>query len=638
MKQKKEHKHPKSGLKDQSMFLNAANPENWKYYGALAIILLISFIAYSPVLQHGLLAWDDDFYIKNNPLVHSINLKEIFSQPVLGNYHPVTMLTLAIEYQLFGLNGTGYHVVNLLLHLLNVLLVFYTVFLLSDKGGVALVAALLFGIHPLHVESVAWVAELKDLLYAFFFLLSFIFYLKYLKNPQKRFYVIALLLFLVSMLSKAMAASLPVVLILTDYFKGRKINGKILLEKMPFFLLAIVFGIVAIMAQKASGAADIVDFTFLQRILFACYGFITYLFKLVFPWHLSAFYPYPVNNGANIPVYFYAYLILCIGLVVVVIYSLRFTKKIFFSLAFFTATVFLVLQLLPVGNTIMADRYSYIPSIGIFYLAGEGFILLWGKKLKSTAIILLSVFTVFFSVKTYARCGVWENDLTLWTDVISQYDSIELAYYNRGNYLTRENRFEEAVRDFNKAIELKPDYTEAYNNRGNLFSNANRNEAALHDFNKAIELDPGYADAYNNRGNLFLKENRNDKAIHDFNKAIELNPDYAQAYNNRGYLFQKEKRNDEAMDDYNKAIALRPDFAEAYYNKGNLLVEQKEYKEAISAFTKAILFRADYARAYFNRGVAEYYSGSNVAACGDLKKAASLGFQPASDLLHQICK
>jgi protein O-mannosyl-transferase len=637
MKRKKEHKQQKVGKKNPSTTAKDTNSERWKYYSALTIILILSFIIYLPVLQNSFV-WDDDFYIKNNPLIYSINLNEFFTQYVMGNYHPVTMLTLAIEYQFFGLNATGYHAVNLLLHLLNVLLVFYTVFLLSNKIGVALVASLLFGIHPMHVESIAWAVELKDLLYTFFFLLSYFFYLKYLIDPQKKNYTLSLLLFLVSLLSKAMAASLPIVLILTDYFKGRKINGKIFLEKIPFFLLSITFGIVAILAQQSSGATDIIDFAFPQRILFACYGFISYLVKLIFPLQLSAFYPYPVNGGENIPIYLYVYLILFISLVVSVIYSLRFTKKIFFCLAFFTATVFLVLQLLPVGKTIMADRYSYISSIGIFYLAGEGFHLLWSKKLKSTAIILLSIFIVFFSVKTYARCGVWENDLTLWTDVISHYKSIEEAYYNRGNYLIEKNKYDEAIRDFNKAIEVKPDYAEAYNNRGNLFSNANSNDAAMNDFNQAIELSPAYVDAYINRGNLFMKENRNDEAIRDFNKAIELKPDDAQAYNNRGYLYQTEKRNDLAIDDYNKAITLRPDFAEAYYNKGNLLFEEKAYEEAISVFTKAIALKADYAKAYYNRGVVEYYSGRNDAACKDLKKAAGLGFQPAGNLLLQICK
>jgi len=672
MKRKDEHKHHKTENKNLSTSLEPANPERWKYYGALVIILVISFIAYLPVFHNGLLAWDDHSYIKNNPLIYSINLKEIFSQNVLSNYHPLTILTLAIEYQFFGLNATGYHAVNLLLHLLNVMLVFYTIYLLSDKAGVALVASLLFGIHPMHVESVAWAAELKDLLYTFFFLASYIFYLKYLKDLQKKNYAFAILLFLVSLLSKAMAASLPLVLILTDYFKGRKINLKTLSEKIPFFLLAIAFGIVAVIAQKSSGAADVIDFSFPQRILFACYGFISYLFKLIFPLNLSAYYPYPINSGENIPVQYYIYLILFLALIVSVYYSLRFTKKIFFGTGFFALTVFLVLQLLPVGGAVMADRYSYIPSIGIFYLAGEGFYFLWSKKQKLIPIILLGGFAIFFSVKTYARCGVWKNDITLWNDVISKDQTIYEAYINRGNALKNENKNNQALADFNKVIELNPKYALAYYNRGTVFEDEKKYDLALADYNKAIELNPVFSPAYNNRGNLFANINNYDQALTDFNKAIKLNPDYSQAYNNRGNLFVNTNKIDQALADFSKAVELNPGNAKAYNNRGNVLVNKKKYDLAIADFSKAIelnpnnaqpffnrgtildhikkydLAIADFSKvisidpgfiqAYYSRGLAEFYSGRKVEACRDLNHAASLGHQQAADALLQICK
>ncbi|MDQ1296752.1 MAG: O-GlcNAc transferase, partial [Bacteroidota bacterium] len=462
--------------------------ERWKYYSALAIIVLISFFAYIPVFQNGFVLWDDDIYIQNNPLIYSINLKEIFSKYVLGNYHPLTILTLAIEYHFFGLNETGYHAVNLLFHLMNVILVFYAVFILSEKAGVALVASLFFGIHPMHVESVAWAAELKDLLYTFFFLASYILYMKYLKERRKNFYIFALLLFLASLLSKAMAASLPVVLILTDYFKGRIINFASLRDKIPFFLLAVAFGIVAVLAQKSFGATDVVNFTFAQRLVFACYGFISYLFKLFFPLNLSAYYPYPVNSGESIPIQYYAYFILFAGLVTAIIYSIRVTKKIFFGTGFFAITIFLVLQLYPVGGAIMADRYSYIPSIGIFYLAGEGFILLWNKKLKIINVVFLVAFTVFFSVRTYARCGIWNNTMTLWNDVISQYQTIPFVYNNRGNAFVAEKQYDRAFDDFNKAIELDPNYYLAYYNRGNFFMGEKQYERAYTEFSKVINL------------------------------------------------------------------------------------------------------------------------------------------------------
>ena len=460
MKKKIKYKQSQPAKKTPVPIPKTGKSNQWIYY-SLGVILLISFVIYLPVFNNKLLAWDDDLYIKNNPLIYSMNLKEIFSQYVMGNYHPLTILTFAIEYQFFGLNETGYHAVSLLLHLLNVVLVFYSINLLVNKPTVALVASLLFGIHPLHVESVAWAAELKDLLYTFFFLASYIVYLKYLTSEQKKLYVFSLLLFCLSLLSKAMAASLPVVLLLTDYFKGRKINAKALLEKVPFVLLSIGFGVVAIWAQKSSGATEVVNFGLLERIVFACYGFSTYIVQLFFPLHLSAYYPYPIKSTESVPAHYYLYPALFIVMMIALFYSLRSTKKFFFGVGFFAITIFLVLQLLPVGGAIMADRYSYIPSIGIFYLAGEGFNLLLNKKLRVPAFALLAIITVLFSVRTYTRSTIWKDDLTLWNDVISQDQTVPIAYNNRGLIYLNQGKNDTALRDFNKAIDLKPDYATA---------------------------------------------------------------------------------------------------------------------------------------------------------------------------------
>lgn len=604
----------------------------------LILIILISFFAYFPVLQNGLLEWDDYGYLKNNPLIYSINLKEIFSHNVMWNYHPLTILTLAIEYHFFGLNETGYHAVNLLLHLLNVILVFYTVLLLSDKVEVALIASLFFGIHPMHVESVAWVAELKDLLYTFFFLASYISYLKYLKVPQRKFYAFALLLFLASLLSKAMAVSLPVLLVLTDYFRERKINKKNLLEKVPFFLLAIIFGIVAVFAQGDSVATRDLGLSVFQRIIFACYSFITYLIKLILPINLSAFYPYPILNSGVIPFKYYIYVLVVLGIGFGVFYSLCYSKRIFFGLGFFTITIVLVLQLLPVGSAIMADRYSYIPSIGIFYLAGEGLILLWNKKLKLITIALVFVFTIFFSVETYARCGVWGNDMSLWNDVISQFQTAPIAYNNRGLAFLNERSYDKALEDFDKAIKLYPNYTLAYINRGNVLRDKHMYYEALSDYNKAIKLEPNFHKTYFNRGTLFLKNKKSDEALCDFNKAIDLNASYTEAYVNRGLLYMNEKKYDKALADYNKAIDLNPNYFDAYVNRGNLYSMENRYSEAIDSYSKAILLKPNGAIAFYNRGLTEYRLGKKEDACLDLKQASSLGYKPAADALSELCK
>jgi tetratricopeptide (TPR) repeat protein len=356
------------------------------------------------------------------------------------------------------------------------------------------------------------------------------------------------------------AVVLPVVLLLIDYYKGRKITINVLLEKSPFLMISFGAGILSFLLKNQTGSVgDLAVFTFSFRPVFASYGFITYLFKLLFPLNLSAFYPYPMNHGEiYVPLRYYAYLFAIIGLAAYILSSHRQSKKVLFGAGFFIINIFLVLQLLPVGNTIMADRYSYIPSIGIFYLAGEGIIFLWSKNLRWPAIALISGAAILFSIKTYARCGVWKDDMTLWNDVISRDKNVAEAYFNRGILFMNYNKNSEAMSDFNRAIEIKPGFANFYNGRGVIFTREKRINEAINDFSIAIALDPNNAEAYNNRGFVFMRIGRNSEALRDFNKAIELNPGYAQALYNRGNVFANEGKPDEAAKEFNKAKELKP--------------------------------------------------------------------------------
>ena len=634
MKNKKEqNKHNRSNKKPVM-----TSSIDKRYYIGLFIIALITFVAYMPALQNGFV-WDDDDYIRNNPLIRSINIKEIFSQYVMGNYHPLTILGHAFQFQLFELSEKGYHAVNILIHLLNTALVFYAVRHLSEKTIVALVAAALFGVHPIHVESVAWASELKDLLYTFFFLCSYIYYLKYQKDKKRIFYFLSVFLFLLSLLSKAMAASLPVLLLVTDYFKGYKINTKSIMDKVPYFILALIFGIVAIAAQKTSGATDIALYPMHQRIVFASYGFISYLFKLILPLNLCAYYAYPIKEGGEIPGQYYGYLIFLLGLLTYTFYSLRHSKKIFFAIGFFATTVFLVLQLLPVGGAIMADRYSYIPSIGIFYLAGEGFYWLWNKKsLRTFAFIILGTMVIFYSVKTSARCGIWKNGMTLWTDVINQYQTIPQAYINRGIIFANEKKYDESLNDYNKAIQLEPKFSKAYNNKGGLMRTLKRYDEAIANFDKAIELQPKYPIALNNRGLIKNIINKYDEAILDYNKAIEYKPNYPEAFNNRGVAYRNSGRFEESLRDFNKAIELQPNYSKAYNERGVLMFNQNKFDMALNDYNRAIQLQPDYPNAYYNRGICELSIGNKGNACRDLQVAANSGLQYAVDAYNKSCK
>ncbi len=666
-----------SSVKNNSRFIynNAYKSQDFSdrnYLYILGFILAVSFLVYLPVLKNNAFVWDDEGYILNNQAVQSFNLTGIFSDYVMGNYHPFTMLFLAVEHWLFGLNPTGYHVINLFLHLINVLLVYYALCLIGKRKEVAFVASLLFGIHPLHVESVAWASGIKDLLYTLFFLASYIYYLKYFYSQKKKYYFVSILVFTLSLLSKAMAVTLPVLFLLTDYFTGRKITLKALYEKIPFFLLAILFGIIAIIAQKTTGAVIETAFPLLQRFAFACSGFVTYLVKMIFPLHLSAYYPYPVKVGGEIPLFHYFYILIFIVLCALIAFSVRYTKKILYGTGFFTLAIFLVLQLYPVGSAIMADRYSYLSSVGIFYLMGEGFVFLRDKWNKWLPFGLLIVFALIFSAKTYKRGEVWKNNLTLWNDVIGQYQNVPVAYLNRGAEFGREKMPDKALDDFNKAIKLNPGYAKAYYNRavvllekknttsaiddlnkavelnprylqsylkrGNVFLDIREYSKALIDFNKVIELDPNLANAYNERGNIYGFLEKYDLAKDDFSRAIELNPKGSEAFFNRAILYLNLKEFDKALKDLDSTIALNPDDAEALLNRGKIYSNMQKYREAENDFSQVIRINPNNSDAYFNRGLTIYLSGKKDLALNDLTRATAMGNREAARLLSLIYK
>ena len=294
----KQNKESKGGSTATLKNTASSAPSKSRLYLLLACIL--TFVVFLPTLFNGFINFDDPQYISENPIVqsfNSFNLKQIFTSPFVGNYQPITMLTYMVDHALLGLNPKIYHFTNLIFHLLNVIVLYFIFLRVNFNTTTSLIAALLFGIHPLHVESVAWIAARKDVVYAFFFFLSILFYLKYIQQQKKQFYAISILLFILSVLSKAQAVVLPVVLFLFDYILKRKLNKQTILEKIPFFAVSIAFGIMAIMIQRNAGAVQTFSyFPLYQRILFACYGLANYFYKIILPIDLSIFYPYPETN------------------------------------------------------------------------------------------------------------------------------------------------------------------------------------------------------------------------------------------------------------------------------------------------------------------------------------------------------
>ncbi len=540
---------------------------NKKLWYALAGILALTLISYWPALTNGFVNLDDDRYVENNQMIRHFDLKVLFTSYWMGNYHPLVMMVYTWIYSVVQLDPTAYHTVNLIIHLINTALVLFVIVEITGVFEIAVVVSLLFGVHPIHVESVAWVSELKDLMYTCFFLTSLFWYLKYLKNDlNSKYFVFSLLFFLCSLFSKGVGVSLTIVLLLVDYFMGRKMDAKVFIEKIPFFILSIIFGIVAIRAQQDLGAIQDAVFSFPQRIVFACYGFVTYIFKIFIPINLSAYYPYPAKTGESIPSVFYGYPVIFLAMIAGVFYSFKKTNKVFFSIGFYAITVALVLQLLPVGGAVIADRYSYIPSIGLFLLFAYALYEMYKNiSYKTIATVLLVVMTATYSFMTYQRAQVWKDGMTLWSDVINKGNEVALAYNNRGVLFKQAGELDKAMKDYKHSLSLSPDNSDTWSNIGLIFwqqglQNKNQqrvyNDTAMKYLNKALSIDPKFATAYSNRGSVRSTMGDNNGALEDYTKAIEFDVNFADPYYNRGIVYYNLGRKGEACNDLRKAAQL----------------------------------------------------------------------------------
>ncbi len=574
----------------------------------LCTILLITTIAFFPSLENGFTNWDDDLYVTENPKIRQLswkNVGRIFASTHYGGYEPLTELSFALEYRFFRLNPLPYHITNLLLHLLNCLLVFWLIILIGGNPQIAFVAALLFGVHPLRVESVAWVSELKDLLYGFFFLWSLIAYLLYLRKKRNGFYWFALFLFFLSLLPKPQGIFLPLVLLLLDYFTGRRFDRKALLEKIPFFLISTVFVIIAVAGKASVGYFDGERVsTGIPLILNGTYGLACYLVKLFIPAKLSSLYPYQEVTGFVVrKLYTYAPLIV-VTLAVAVVYSARYGKKLVFAALFFLINLLLVLQFFSTGPAITADRYTYIPSIGIFYIIGCGLFRLSrakiGRYLVPAALVII---TVLFSILTRQRCLVWKDSLTLWNDVLKKYPGTAITHGNLGRALAEGGKLDEAILHYREAIRLRPDFAKAHYNLGLALDRRGRLQEAVRHYQAALKIKPDYPGAHLNLGVARAKQGKFDEAAYHYTKALKDNPDCVEAHYNLGVDLDAQGRFAEAIVHYREAIGIKPDYPEARLNLGVLLTGEGKLEEAAFHYRQALKSRPGYANAHVNLGV-----------------------------------
>lgn len=591
----------------------------WQIILCMIGIIAFTYFTFKGALTHDFVNWDDQVYVEEQPLVLHKEYKKLWVTPVSLNYHPITMMSLAMQVpnDVKKLSPKSFIQHNIWLHILNSLLVFFLIWLINDKKWwMALFTALIFAVHPMHVESVVWISERKDVLYTFFFLLSCIAYWQYLKDAKWAWLGIALILALLSILSKAVAVVLPLVFLLLDYWKGRNFRqSKVWLEKLPIFAMSIFFGMMAISVQsggdfggmltlqgdQVKALADHSVFTLFQRFQFASYGFVQYIFKFFAPIHLSAFYPYP--DGYRLDTFsaiFYPILVfILIGLC---LWSAKKTKIFVFSLGFYFVNIALVLQFLSVGLALMADRYTYVPYIGLAFCCVyliDRYLISTSKSIKWAMISILIIMTGVLSIATQSQNKNWKNSETLWTQVISHYPKSDVALANRGNYRGKIGNIQGAMADFEAAIADGCDRADVYEGLGNCYGTlsmqaTDEREAnvlqSIKMYQKALEIDSTKGNIYINLAITQLGFDP-ESALASFQKALHAMP--------------------------HKEAQILPGFGVALINTG-------KYQEAINVLTKAIQLSGATEELLYNRAIAHINIKNNDAAKSDLQQVLNI--------------
>lgn len=645
----------------------------------ICILIIVTFFLYFPGLNNEFVNWDDNVYVTGNKLIQNIskeNITIIFSQSFEGHYHPLTLLSFAADYYFFKNEAFFYHLINILLHLINTLLVFIIIRKLFNYTEIAVITALLFGIHPMHVESVAWITARKDVLFSVFFLLSLLTYINYLKNQKTGFYLLSLVLFILSVLSKSQAVSLSVTLLAIDYLQKRRLSSKrVFTEKLPYLVIAIFFGIVTIYAQKETGYSgqDTSLPPFYERIAYACYGFNAYIIKLIAPFNLSAYYPYPVNDSGNIPYYVHLSVIPVLVFLWLLFYF-RKHREVVFAMIFFLINIVLMLKLFPVANFIIADRYTYIPSIGLFIIIGilfrktSNLLRLWRRTFQ----LIFVIYFAFMGFLTFQRVEIWQNSMTLLDDILEKHPGVVTALNSRGDVKAETGDLKGALSDFTRAITQDPLSSRSYRNRALVKYRLNDFKGSVVDYNTAIRISPDDAISYFNRG--LAKEGLNDMkgAYADYSQSIKIDPLFARAYANRARLSNMSGFFEEAVADISIALELGLVHHELYFEKGFALYNLRDFKAAINAFDKSLELNENFADAYLYRGyaknnlgdykgsiadldialksdpsnavaygirgLAKINSGNKESGCRDLKAAEKLGLTQAKSEIEKYCK
>ena len=589
------------------------------------------------MIDHCFISFDDDDYIADNPVVRRgltvDGLVWAFASPHVYNWHPLTWLSHMADIQLFGLNAGGHHLVGLLLHTVNALLLFFVLRAMTGALWQSGAVAALFALHPLHVESVAWAAERKDLLSTLFWLITLGFYLRYVKHPGIRRIWPVCLCYAAGLMAKQMAVTLPFLLLLIDYWplgrlgptppaagipegeaasivrpqqpeKGPPRAGggdktipslwpriaPLIGEKLPLFALAAGASLLIYLIQTQTGIVkSAVEFPFAARLANALVAYVAYLFKTVYPLHLAVFYPHP---GTALPLWQAAGAALLLAAITVTV--IRSGKPyLVVGWLWYLGTLVPVIGVVQVGIQGMADRYTYVPLIGIFIMAAWGIADLTVGWRSRNAVLACAAAggLAALTILSWFQVGTWRNNITLYSHAVGVTAGNYWAEYNLGLALMAGDRDDEALPHFQEAIRLQPGYADAYLNIGVIQAKQGRLADATTNFGRVLELNPAHREALRNLSLALIRQGKAVEAASRLGELRRLKPDDPEVWFLTGVLHRENPSAAESA--YREAIRLRPEYAEAHNNLGILLARQGRLEAAIGHFRETLRIRPD---------------------------------------------
>ncbi|MGD8313734.1 MAG: tetratricopeptide repeat protein, partial [Syntrophobacterales bacterium] len=585
------------------------------------VLIFVTLVVFHQLPSHDFINLDDDILVYENPHVHAGLNKEgiawAFTTFEAYNYHPLTWLSHMLDCELFGLRPGMHHLTNLLFHLMNTALLLFVLRRMTGALWRSGFVAALFALHPLHVESVAWVAERKDLLSAFFWFLSIWAYARYTERPGLNRYLPVLLFFSLGLLAKPMVVTLPFVLLLLDFWPlgrtqfhqagtdNRPLQQKVSVfrlvwEKIPLFALAAISIVVTFAAQQQGGALKSLEaFPLTTRIANALISYLSYIGKMIWPHNLAVYYP----HSGSIPVWQAAgagLTLICVT--VLVIWTARKRPYLAVGWLWYLGTLVPVIGLVQVGSQAMADRYTYLPLVGLFIALAWGVPCLFAgwRHRQSMLAILATIVLVSFTVCTWLQLRHWQNSITLFQHTLQVTTNNHFAHNNLGVALAQDGRLNEAISHYSEALRLKPGAFEVHNNLANALAAQGSVDEAIQHYFEALRLEPDYDKAHNNLGNVLAGTGRGEEAIIHYSEAIKINPDYAGAHYNLANALAAQGSVDEAIQHYFEALRILPDWAGAHNNLGVSLEKSGKLKEAIAHYHEALRIRPDYAKARNN--------------------------------------